>query len=179
MNLLRPILVLLAAVGCSIHSVAASAEQVKSLQPLRSPVQITKSSYFDGQRPIELTAFKGKYVLVNFWATWCGPCVSEMPSLDRLAKKLAKENIVVVAISEDEGGVSQVRPFVKKLQLNKLTILYDTSKTAFRDFGLRGLPTTYLINPDGKVVSTLEGSAVWDSGPVYNQIINELRASKK
>lgn len=156
-----------------------AAEQVRGLQPLKNPVQVPNITFFDGKRPIQLTAFKGKYVLVNFWATWCSPCVIEMPSLDRLAKKLAKENIVVVAISEDEGGGSQVRPFVEKLQFKQLKILYDPNKQAFRDFGLRGLPTTYLLNPEGKIVSTLEGNAVWDTGQIYDQIISELRSSKK
>lgn len=179
MKKLRVILIALATVCYSLGITVEAAEQGRGLQPLKNPIPTPKISFFDGKKPIELAAFKGRYLLVNFWATWCSPCVSEMPSLDRLAKKLAMENITIVAISEDEGGVSQVRPFVEKLQLNKLKILYDTSKKAFRDFGLRGLPTTYLINPDGMVVSTLEGSAVWDTGFIYDQIINELRGQKK
>lgn len=158
---------------------AYAADQSKGLQTLQKAFPVPKAKYFDGKQAIDLSEFKGKYVLLNFWATWCSPCLSEMPSLDRLSKKLQDKNILVIAISEDEGGVSQVRPFIQKLQLKSLKILYDSEKRGFKDFGLRGLPSTFLISPEGMVVANFEGSAVWDEGKIYNQIINILSVERK
>lgn len=128
------------------------------------------TQFSDGKRAISLSTFAGKYVLVNFWATWCAPCVREMPALDRLAAKLEKRGIVVVAISQDETGPTQVRPFVDKLKLSKVKILYDTDKRGYRDYALRGLPTTVLISPQGKLLARLEGSAAWDEGALIKQV---------
>ncbi len=77
---------------------------------------------------------------------------------------------MVIAISQDEGGPAQVRPFAEKLKLSKVKILYDTDKRGFRDYALRGLPTTVLISPQGMVMARLEGSATWDVGGLANQV---------
>lgn len=109
MNMLKALLFVLSVFCYGVGLNAFAAEQNRGLQPLQKPTEIPRVIFSDGKKPLELSVFKGRYLLVNFWATWCSPCLSEMPSLDRLAKKLAKENITVVAISEDEGGVTQVR----------------------------------------------------------------------
>ena len=93
-----------------------------------------------------------------------------MPALDRLATRLVKKGLVVVAISQDEGGLVQVRPFAEKLRLTKIRILYDPEKRAFRDYALRGLPTTVLISPQGNIIARLEGSAAWDEGALAVQV---------
>jgi len=140
------------------------------MQLITGNVKAPAFRFSDGKQPIGLDAFKGKYVLVNFWATWCKPCVTEMPSLDRLASRLQKKGVVVIAISQDEGGSSQVRPFTEKLNLSKLRILFDPEKRSFRDYALRGLPTTVLISPTGNLIARLEGSAAWDEGVLAAQV---------
>lgn len=97
-----------------------------------------------------------------------------MPALDRLAGKLANQNFIVVAVSQDEGGASVVRPFVEKLKISNLRVIYDQDKRSFREYALRGLPTTVLISPDGKIIARLEGGAEWDEGYLFKQIYREI-----
>lgn len=140
------------------------------MQLITGNVQAPAFRFSDGKQSIGLDTFKGKFVLVNFWATWCKPCVTEMPSLDRLAGRLQKKGVVVIAISQDEGGPSQVRPFTEKLNLSRLRILFDPEKRSFRDYALRGLPTTVLISPKGNLIARLEGGAAWDEGALAAQV---------
>ena len=167
MSLLVPLLAVFVLVGATHQAVAV---ETKQMQPVPGSVAAPQSQFSDGKRPIALSAFRGKYILVNFWATWCSPCLQEMPALDRLAAKLEKQGVMVIAISQDEGGPAQVRPFAEKLKLSKVKILYDTDKRGFRDYALRGLPTTVLISPQGMVMARLEGSATWDVGGLANQV---------
>lgn len=169
-NLIAIVLLL----GGSLQTLAG---ETKQMQLLPSNIAVPASQFSDGKRPIGLSAFKGKYILINFWATWCAPCVKEMPALDRLAARLGKST-VVVAVSQDEGGATQVRPFVEKLKLTKMSVLYDPDKRAFRDYALRGLPTTILVSPDGELVARLEGSAAWDEGALAEQIIKLTNTRK-
>lgn len=144
------------------------------MKVLTNAIPTPATKFSDGKNPVSLDSYRGKYILANFWATWCSPCIREMPALDRLAANLETRNLMVVAISQDEGGPAQVKPFIEKLKLNKIRILYDTDKRAFRDFALRGLPTTVLISPEGKLLSRLEGGAAWDEGSLAAQVENLL-----
>lgn len=105
--------------------------------------------------------FRGRVVLLNFWATWCPPCRREMPSLERLYQEFKDEGFVVLAISEDIQGERVVAPFMKE---NGLTFpaLLDPEKRAFRLYDIRVIPTTYLIDRDGKLVSRAFGAREWD-----------------
>ena len=106
---------------------------------------------------VQLADFKGQVVLVNFWATWCAPCVEEMPTLDGLQQALGGTAFQVLAVSEDRGGLSTVEPFLRdKLSLQALDIYLDSDGTLAQAFGLRGMPTTYLLNARGQVVGGLE-----------------------
>jgi thiol-disulfide isomerase/thioredoxin len=107
--------------------------------------------------------FRGKVVLVNFWATWCAPCVREMPSLERLHQALAGEGFAVLAISQDRGGASVVAPFLARLDLQRLPVYLDPKGKLARAFALKGLPTSFVIDRRGRVVAGLVGPAEWDS----------------
>jgi thiol-disulfide isomerase/thioredoxin len=114
-------------------------------------------------KPLTLADFKGRVVLLNLWATWCGPCVEEMPALDRLQARLGGPEFVVVALSVDRQGRSLVEPFMEKLGLKSLAMYLDTSSAVMRTLKVRGLPTTVLLDRDGREVGRLEGAAAWDS----------------
>ncbi|MBI1208228.1 MAG: redoxin family protein [Azospirillum sp.] len=123
----------------------------------------------DGGR-MALKDFAGKVLLVNLWATWCGPCVKEMPALDRLEAALGGGDFAVVAVSLDRGGAAVVEPFFKKAGIKALTMYFDPSSQAMTSFRLRGLPTSLVIDRDGNQVGRLEGDADWDSGDAQRLI---------
>ncbi|MDC1093441.1 TlpA disulfide reductase family protein [Porticoccus sp.] len=134
------------------------------------PSPLPLLSFDDGLKSVGIEKFAGKYVLMNFWATWCAPCVTEMPSLDKLAVRLHTKGLIVVAVSQDLNELSKVKSFLKPMMLEEIVIWYDEKNKGFRELGLRGLPTTILINPDGLMVAKLEGSAEWNEGPLLAQI---------
>jgi len=134
-------------------------EFVPSSQPFAAPtISLTDS---DGHT-LELSELRGKLVLVNLWATWCEPCLREMPSLERLQSQLG-ERIAVLAVSEDRGGNKAVEPFIAKLGLKSVKIYIDPKSEVGHAFGARGLPTSFLIDREGKVLGRVEGAAEWDS----------------
>jgi len=126
------------------------------------PAPRTAFTGMDGAR-LRLDDFKGSVVLLNFWATWCAPCVREMPSLDRLQARLRPEGLRVLAVSIDRGGAAVVAPFAEKLGLKHLELYLDPKSELSRAFALGGVPSTFLIGAGGRVVRAMVGPAEWDS----------------
>jgi thiol-disulfide isomerase/thioredoxin len=116
-----------------------------------------------GGRTISLADFRGKYLLLNLWATWCGPCVSEMPSLDRLQAALGSDNFAVLPISVDRGGAPLVTDFYDKHRISHLGVYVDPSNRIAHSMSVSGLPTSFLVGPDGRVVGALVGATDWDT----------------
>jgi thiol-disulfide isomerase/thioredoxin len=114
-------------------------------------------------KPLRLADFHGKVVLLNLWATWCVPCRAEMPTLDRLQAQLGGAGFEVVALSIDRSGMKAVDPFFHKIGLAHLARYLDPSGEAAGHLGLLGLPTTLLIDPEGRELGRLVGPAEWDS----------------
>lgn len=112
-------------------------------------------------KPLDLRNWRGKVIVLNLWATWCGPCVREMPSLEQLALKLPNEKFVVLAVSQDRGGAAVAKPFADRLRLKELKIFFDPLNRLKRAFGVVGLPTTFLIDEEGYVRAQLQGPAEW------------------
>ncbi len=131
------------------------------LMPVR-PAPLAPIRGADGKE-IDLSAYRGKVVLLNFWATWCAPCIREMPSLDRLQQKLGGTSFAVVAVSVDRAGFPRIEPFLERLRVTRLHIYLDKAKKLYSRFGVRAMPTTFLIDHRGRVRGYLEGAAEWDS----------------
>lgn len=131
---------------------------------LDSPAPASQTPFQDAAgRPVTMADFAGRVVLLNFWATWCPPCIRELPALDRLQGELDAEGLSVVAISWDRGGLAVVAPFLEELGTEHLAIYLDPKGTTGKEFGVRGLPTTLLVDAEGRIVGGLEGPAEWDS----------------
>ena len=111
---------------------------------------------------VALADFKGKLVLLNLWATWCQPCLKEMPSLEKLQAR-SGDKLTVAAVSEDRGGKEVVEPFVAKHGLDTIKIYLDPKSAVGHAVAARGLPTTVVIDSEGKLVGRVEGAAEWDS----------------
>jgi thiol-disulfide isomerase/thioredoxin len=115
-------------------------------------------------KPVDLAErLKGKVVLLNFWATWCAPCVTELPTLDKLQGEMGGPKFEVVAVSVDLRGMDKVGPFWKEKGYKHLAVRLDQRSTMMKAFGTRGLPTTFLVDHEGNVVGYLEGHADWAS----------------
>lgn len=114
-------------------------------------------------RTLRLADFRGKVVLLNIWATWCGPCRREMPTLDRLQAALGGADFQIVALSIDRKGVDVVRKFYAEIGIRLLAIHIDSSGKAARQLGVVGLPTTLLIDRAGHEMGRLVGPAEWDA----------------
>ncbi len=143
------------------------------------PKLLPEVSFADGDGASRtLTEFRGRTVLLNLWATWCGPCRHEMPTLDRLQGKLGGTEFEVVALSIDRAGVAPVRKFYAEVGVEKLAIFIDPSGKASRDLAALGLPTTLLIDPKGREVGRLVGPAEWDA-PAMVLFLTRLIADHK
>jgi len=112
-----------------------------------------------------MAEFAGQGVVINLWATWCPPCVAEMPALERLARSLAAERIAVLPFSSDRGGRAVVEAFYQRLGLTGLGIWLDPRGAAARAMGVRALPTTIIVDRGGQERARLEGDAAWDTAP--------------
>lgn len=128
---------------------------------LENPAQSAPDVAFTdatGKR-LKLADFRGRFVLVNLWATWCAPCVAELPALSRLAA--FAPGVRVLAINTDRGTVDAAA-FLKSHKVS-LPVFRDSDVVMLRSFKAYGLPMTALIGPDGKIVARAEGPAEWDS----------------
>jgi peroxiredoxin len=110
---------------------------------------------------MDSNSLRGKVVLVNFWATWCGPCKEEMPALQRLKETFRPDEFELVAITTDQQR-TEIQAFVKDLRL-EFPILLDETKDISGAFGVRGLPTTVVIDQQGRLRGRAVGPRVWDS----------------
>ena len=113
----------------------------------------------------KLSDFRGKVVLLNVWATWCGPCRTEMPSLERLHREFADDGLEILAVSVDDAvGKRGIRDFANDLGLT-FTILHDSTRAIDRIYQLTGYPVTFIIDREGRIRRRHLGALEWDSYP--------------
>lgn len=152
-------------------SLFASASEISQFE-LDQPFEAPNMKFIDDQDNIHsLSDYKGKVVLLNFWATWCGPCVEEMPGLEKLAKSMIGKDVEILAVSIDAKGIPAVQDFYKELDIIGLPIYLDRRGKAFKDFKLQALPTTMVIDRKGDVVAKVMGSIEWDSDDVRRYLL--------
>jgi thiol-disulfide isomerase/thioredoxin len=113
-------------------------------------------------KPLRFAEFRGRALLINFWATWCVPCVKEMPSLDRLQAKFPRDKFLILPLSIDGPTKPKVAPFYKDRKLAHLGIYFDKGRKAMQGLDVSLLPTSILVDPMGHELGRLEGDADWD-----------------
>jgi thiol-disulfide isomerase/thioredoxin len=137
----------------------ASAKPVPQLQFLDADAHARK-----------LADFRGKYVLLNVWATWCAPCREEMPALDRLQVQMGSQRFMVLPLSVDQQGLPIARKFYAQVGIKALGLYNDpTTKAAFA-LDAPGLPVTLLLDPEGREVGRHLGAVKWDSPEVMEEL---------
>ena len=130
---------------------------------VKPPKPVPELAFADADdKPLKLADYKGKIVLVNFWATWCAPCVKEMPSLDRLQGEIGKDKFTVLPLSLDGPSRPKVAPFYEDRKLTSLGIYFDKGKKSMQALDVTVLPTSILVDRDGNEIARLEGEADWD-----------------
>lgn len=115
--------------------------------------------------------YAGRGVVLNLWATWCAPCVAELPSLDILAGKLAGQQVAVLPLSSDRGGAPAVRRFYEQHGITKLPVLLDPQGAAMRAFGVAGIPATFLVDRRGMERAHVEGDQNWGSQAAIARVL--------
>ena len=110
------------------------------------------------QKDIDLVDYKGKLLILNFWATWCAPCKEEMPSLDSLQTNIGLSNLKIFPINIGQENLSKSESFFKELNIKNLDIYFDSPITLAKKFSLRGVPTTILFDKEGKEFARIIGS---------------------
>jgi len=156
-----------ASVAAATWHSAAAQEAAKNLVIHDAPKAVSAVSFQNEQGEAQsLADFKGKVVLLNIWATWCGPCRKEMPALDRLQAALGGPDFEIVALSIDRGGIDVVRKFFAEIGIRNLAMYLDGSGQALRALAALGLPATLIIDREGREVGRLMGPAEWDAPEV-------------
>ncbi len=112
---------------------------------------------------------KGRLTVVNLWASWCLPCVQEMPALDRLRQAVGDEGITVLAVSED-ATLDQARAFLAREGLAGLGLYHDPHGRLAQALGVQGLPSTYILHADGRIAAFLEGEAQWGAPAMITRL---------
>lgn len=115
----------------------------------------------DGEHSMD--EFKGKYVVMNFWATWCAPCRKEMPDLDALQAELGSDAFEVVLIAAGRNPKPAIDRFFDEAEINAVETLRDPTQGLTNLMGVFGLPATLILNPDGKEIARMQGDAAWHS----------------
>ncbi|MFT7057774.1 MAG: thiol-disulfide isomerase/thioredoxin [Pseudorhodobacter sp.] len=122
-----------------------------------------------------LSEWQGRWVVLNFWATWCAPCRHEMPGLDRLADDMSEAGLAVVTVATGRNPVPSIQRFFTEIEVKNLPGLRDPKSQLARSMGVLGLPVTMILNPEGQEVARLIGDAEWDS-PEAKAVLTALIA---
>jgi thiol-disulfide isomerase/thioredoxin len=120
-------------------------------------------TFYDAEgKALSLNDFRGRYVLVNLWATWCGPCINELPSLIRLQAELPQDRITVLPLDLERHDAQKVREFLERTRIEGLPIYIDRDFSAMRGFAANELPLTILIDAEGNEIARAAGEQQWD-----------------
>jgi len=132
---------------------------IKNLVLIKNPKTYGDVIFKDkNQKNVDLANYKGKLVMLNFWATWCAPCREEMPSLDSLQSDNRLNNLKIFPINIGQEDLSKAKVFFKELNIQNLGIYFDSKITLANRFKLRGVPTTILFNKEGQEFARILGS---------------------
>ena len=147
----------------SSSSYAIQQPNLKNLIVHKDPKKLEKINFINiNNETIDLNKFKNSLIIINFWATWCAPCIEEMPSLNRLETNPNFKNLQIIPINIGRDSIEKSKNFYKKLNINNLQIYFDKDAELANKFLLRGLPTTVFINKKGEEFARVIGFINFD-----------------
>ncbi len=170
------LLILLLTISCSLNADWQQPELSHNLTVVKDVITASDFELEDmDEEKVKLSDYRGKVVLLNFWATWCPPCIREMPSMERLHQQVNAKDFKVIAVNQMEDA-DDVFAFTGQLELDPtFEILFDTASEVSQDYAVRGLPTTYLIDKQGKIRYRAVGGREFDHAEVI-KIVKQLIA---
>ena len=178
--MIRGLIIAIAVVAAMIGVTAAvllrpAPEPAPPAAPTKSATVESRFAVMDGDfvlvapvdgtgQPADMTPYRGKVLLVNLWATWCAPCIKELPSLGALQQELGGDQFQVVTIAVDERDPAKIEPFLAQHGAGNLPVLIDRDRTIDKVAQVSALPTSLLVDRDGKAKAMVTGDACWNSG---------------
>ena len=168
------IIAVLAAIGFLFFYGQNSGQRVKIVREGDRAPEFSLTS-LDG-KTVSLSSFRGRVVMVHFWATWCPPCVEEIPTLERLYRASFGKDLEILAVSVDEGGAGAVGEFMQKNRFT-LPVLLNPDQSVARNYGTFKFPETYLVDREGIVRRKIIGAADW-SNPAAQDLIQTMVGKK-
>ena len=146
-----------------VHASASPPAILDKMQPVEGTPAAPAITFYDAEgKALSLNDFRGRYVLVNLWATWCGPCINELPSLVRLQAQLPQDQITVLPLDLEKHDAQKVAEFLERTKIEGLPIYIDRDFSAMRGFAANELPLTILIDAQGREVARAAGEQKWD-----------------
>ncbi len=148
--------------------------RVELINVLPKPFPIESVNFQDADgKAIDFDQYKGKVVMINMWATWCPPCVRELPALERFKTKFDQDKFVMLPISIDQDGKQKVQPFLKSLDMGSFETYYDQKQALGAIFPLDTIPATFILNKQGELIAFVRTFVDWDD-PEAVQLINRF-----
>ena len=172
---------IVAAAGFAVYTMLTGEDQstrpklagMENFIPAREFKPVPRVQFLDEQgNQVSLERFRGNIVVLNLWATWCTPCLAEMPMLDRLQQQLKGVGVVVIALSIDRDGSTAVREFFNRNGIRHLAVYVDPTMRAQSTLTTFGLPTTILIDKQGRERGRLVGPAEWDDASAVDLVLS-------
>lgn len=155
----------------------SNAGEIKQFH-LDTPAPATNISFTDERNAVHnLTDYKGKVVVLNFWATWCEPCVHEIPSIANLAKAMEGKDVAILPVSIDYKGTEAIKSFYNEKNITGMPIYLDNKGKAFKEFKLQALPTTLVINKKNMIVAKVIGEIDWNSEDTQQYLLEMTKES--
>jgi len=146
---------------------------IKNLVLIKKPIAYEEVIFKDkNQKNVNLSNYKGKLIVLNFWATWCAPCREEMPSLDNLQSNKKLNNLIVFPINIGQENILKSEAFFKELNIKNLNIYFDPTVMLAKKFSLRGVPTSIIFNKEGKEFARIIGSIDFNDEEFINWLKN-------
>lgn len=158
-------------VQANMETKSMPAPVVAAPRPSQAGKTLPDAVFYDAEgRAVRLGDFAGEVLLVNLWATWCPPCVAELPALDSLQAKLRDKGLHVVAVSLDRKPLADVAAFLEERRVEQMKLYVDTDRQIPLKWQYAGVPASFLIGRDGVVIEQFDGPREWDKGEMLAKI---------